>query len=137
MLQRFLNNTPAVASQTEEMLALANACQLATWQGLGRMLQAWVSVKAGDDGGVHVLQACANTIQHVMPSVAGIFFHALAEALGLLHRFDEQLQVIEKGVALSRGVDERFFGSMLEHMLIAARHESRQANRKSFPLKHT
>lgn len=116
MLERFLGNIQAVADHTRELQSVADLYQLATWQGLGRMLQAWMRVRQGDEGGIAVLQACAQGIQQIMPSVAAIFLHALAEAYGFLHRYDEQSQAIADGLQAAAKVDERFFGSMLERM---------------------
>lgn len=116
MLRRFLGDLPALAEHTRELQLLADAHQLATWQGLGRMLTAWAQARRGEEGGIAVLQASAQGIQAIMPSVAAIFLHALAEACGFLGRRDEQLEAIDRGLAAAAKVDERFFGSLLERL---------------------
>jgi len=119
MLERFRGNVSVVARHARELEAISGRYRLATWQGLGRMLGAWVRVRQGDQGGIAVLQACAHGIQQVMPSVAVLFLHALAQAYGFLQRYDEQLLAIDQGLEAAAKVDERYFASMLEDM----RHE--------------
>lgn len=124
MLRRFLGDMQGLAEHTDELEASTAIYQLATWQGVSRMLRGWIRAKQGDASGIAILQACGEGIQHVMPSVAGLFLHALAEGNGFVQRHEEQLQAVEEGIAVCRKVDERFFGSMLERM-----RDERQAER--------
>src|SRR3546814_3736960 len=79
-------------------------------------LLAWAQVHGGDESGLAVLRACAQGIQQIMPGVAVMFLHALAEAYGFLGRFDEQLQAIDEGLRTARKVGEGFFKTMLERL---------------------
>lgn len=116
MLQRFLGNMQALEEHTRELQTNAEAYQLATWQAVSHMLQGWIQVRQGNAAGIAVLQACAQGAQQIIPSIAGMFLHALAEAYGFLQCYDEQLQIIENGLAACAKADERFFGSQLDNI---------------------
>lgn len=116
MLQRFLGDTKTVADYAARIKTIADTYQLALWQGVSGMLLAWTQVYAGDEGGIAVLRACAQGIRQIMPGVAVMFVHALAEAYGFLGRFEDQLQTIDEGLQSAQIVQEGLFKAMLEDL---------------------
>jgi len=116
MLQRLLGNIESAAAHAREIESIARVHQLVFWQGVGGMLAALGQVHQGDESGLLVLQACVQGVKRAMPSVAGVFLHALAEAYGVLGRHDEQLRAIDEGLQASVVAGEGFFRRMLEDM---------------------
>ncbi len=119
LLHRFLDDADTAGSFARELRLHAGLYELALWQGIGDMLMAWKHAREGSEESLPRLKACVQGILQVMPGVAVMFFHALAEACGLLGRRDEQLLAIDEGLLAARRVHEGFFSSLLEQM----RHE--------------
>ena len=116
LLHRFLGNVDIAGRYARELRLHAGRYELALWQGIADMLLAWQRAREGGMDSLPRLRACVRGILRVMPGVAVMFFHTLAEACGLLGRHDEQLRAIEQGLEAARRVHEGFFSSMLEQM---------------------
>lgn len=116
MLQRFLGNMPAAAAHAREIGKIAQVHQLVFWQGVGSMLAALSQVHEGDESSLTVLQASVEGVKQAMPSLAGVFLHALAEACCVLGRYEEQLRVIDEGLEASERAGEEFFHGLLRRM---------------------
>lgn len=116
MLQRFLGNMPAAAAHAREIEKIAQVHQLVFWQGVGSMLAAVVRVHEGDESGLTILQVCVEGVKQAMPSIAGVFLHALAEACFVLGRYEAQLHAIDEGLEASARAGEEFFHGLLWQM---------------------
>lgn len=116
MLHRFLGDADTAGHYAHEAKNEAERHGMALWKGVGDMLLGWKQAYDGNPAGLDLLHACVRGVQRVMPSVAVMFHHALADAYGLLGRHSEQLQAVDAGLHAAHGVHEGFFSSLLQQM---------------------
>lgn len=116
MLHRFQGNVPRAMQYIHELQRESSRHAIAIWKGIGDMLLAWKQAYDRNPAGITRLNTSVQAIQKIMPGVAVMFFHALADAYGLLGRRAEQLRTLNKGLKAARQVDEEFFSSLLQEM---------------------
>lgn len=116
MLHRFQGNIPRAMQYIHELRRESSRHTIAIWRGIGDMLLAWKQAYDRNPAGITRLNSSLQAIQKIMPGVAVMFFHALADAYGLLGRRAEQLRTVNKGLKTARMVDEEFFSSLLLEM---------------------
>lgn len=116
MLHRFQRNIPRAMQYVNELRRESSRHTIAIWKGVADMLLAWKQAYDRNPSGITRLNSSLHAIQKVMPGVAVMFFHTLAEAYGLLGRRAEQLRTVNKGLKVARQVDEAFFSSLLLEM---------------------
>ncbi len=116
ILHCFLKEPHEASGLAGRLISIATTYRLVLWQGVGAMVLGWTQAFAGDAGGIARIQACAQDARQIMPGVAAMFLHALAEAHGFLGQYDEQLAVIDEGLRAAHQVDEGFFREMLERL---------------------
>ncbi|WP_397473141.1 AAA family ATPase [Pusillimonas sp.] len=116
LLHRFLGNAGSCVQYAHELRREAGLHAMVLWIGVGDMLLAWKQAYDGNPAGLARLNARLRDIQMVMPGVAAMFFHALADAYGLLGRRTQQLRIIDEGLRAAGEVQEGFFSSLLLDM---------------------
>lgn len=116
LLHRFRGDAGSAVHYAHELRHEAALHSMVLWTGIADMLLAWKQAYDGNPAGLARLNAGLRDIQMVMPGVAVMFFHALADAYGLLGRRTQQLRTIDEGLRTAAEVHEGFFSSLLLEM---------------------
>lgn len=134
-LERMKGDAAAALPLAEQLLQHGREYHFALWEATGQAIRGWaMAVGDGRAEGIAEIKAATALISEVMPSIAMTYHSMLAEACGVLHEPDAQIEVIDHALTISERYQDNFLLAELHRLRGAAlqQHGDAAAARRAY-----